>query len=261
MIIDAHNHLTEDYDLKNAGAYFRQLDKAGVDRIMICAISHERWGGNPAVLEFKRAFPERIYAFAYINVDEDDPKDIQKYQDQGFCGLKVIQSKQSYDHPDYNKYYQTASEAGLPVLFHTGFLGLRPGRYVRCNDYRPISLDTIARRFPDLRMLCAHMGNPWWDEGFLVMWKHKNIFCDMSGLSACRRDLDLWVRLYKPNGELHEALEKVVFASDQFMFGSSAYSDYYLQYHNKLFERLGAEEETRERIFHKNFETLLGRAE
>ena len=129
---------------------------------------------------------------------------------------------------------------------------------MRCNDYRPITLDTIARHFPDLRMLCAHMGNPWWDEAFLVMWKHRNIYCDMSGLSACRRDLDLWVRLFKPNGKLHEALGKLVFASDQFMFGSSKYSDLYLQYHRNLFERLGVENDLAEDIFNRNFQTLLG---
>jgi len=258
MIIDGHNHLTEDYSLKNADGYFSQLDKAGVERIMICAISHSRWGGNPAVLEFKETFPERIFAFAYINVDGDDPEDIKKYKEHGFVGLKVIQTEKPYDNAGYMKYYQIASETGMPVLFHTGFLGLRPGRYVNCDYYRPITLDTIARQCPDLRMLCAHMGNPWWDEGFLVMWKHKNIYCDMSGLSACHRDLDSWISLFKPNGQLHEAISKLIFGSDQFMFGSGSYSDYYIQYHSRLFDSLDLDVKQRTRIFHDNFHCLIG---
>lgn len=252
-IIDCHNHLTDDYDIKNVERYLADLDAAGVQRVMVCAISHTRWGGNQATLELKRHYPERIVVFAYIDVDRDPIEDVWKYKEQGFSGLKVIQTEHPYDHQKYMGHYGEASKAGMPILFHTGFLGLRPGRYVHCDYYRPITLDTIARYNPDLRMICAHMGNPWWDEGFLVMWKHKNIYCDMSGLSACRRDLELWVRLFKPNGELHEAISKLVFASDQFLFGSTGYSEQYLQYHRRLFDLLDLDSQTRDKIFSQNF--------
>ena len=260
MIIDAHNHLTDDFDLKNTEGYLSDLRRLEVARVMICAISHTRWGGNGAALEFKRRYPESIVVFAYIDVDRDPIEDVHKYKEQGFSGLKVIQTEEPYDHEKYMKYYQEAAKARMPILFHTGFLGLRPGRYVRCDHYRPITLDTIARYNPDLRMLCAHMGNPWWDEGFLVMWKHQNIFCDMSGLSACRRDLDLWVRLFKPNGQLHEAVSKLVFASDQFLFGSARYSEEYIEYHRRLFDLLGLDLKTQDRIFAGNFLSLIGQS-
>jgi predicted TIM-barrel fold metal-dependent hydrolase len=257
-IVDCHNHLTDDFNIDSADSYFVDLESAGVSRVMVCAISHTRWGGNQATLKLKRRYPERIIVFAYIDVDRDPIDDIWKYKEQGFSGLKVIQTEQRYDDQKYMKYYAEASKAEMPILFHTGFLGLRPGRYVHCDYYKPMTLDTVARYNPDLRMICAHMGNPWWDEGFLVMWKHKNIYCDMSGLSACRRDLDLWVRLFKPNGELHEATSKLVFASDQFLFGSTRYSDQYIQYHHQLFDLLGLDRESRHRILSENFLRIIG---
>jgi predicted TIM-barrel fold metal-dependent hydrolase len=257
-IVDCHNHLTDDFNIDSADSYFVDLESAGVSRVMVCAISHTRWGGNQATLKLKRRYPERIIVFAYIDVDRDPIDDIWKYKEQGFSGLKVIQTEQRYDDQKYMKYYAEAFKAEMPILFHTGFLGLRPGRYVHCDYYKPMTLDTVARYNPDLRMICAHMGNPWWDEGFLVMWKHKNIYCDMSGLSACRRDLDLWVRLFKPNGELHEATSKLVFASDQFLFGSTRYSDQYIQYHHQLFDLLGLDRESRHRILSENFLRIIG---
>jgi len=257
LIIDAHNHLTDDFDPASVERYLSSLQQAGVEKVMICPISHERWGGNRASLELAQRYSESVVAFAYIDLDRDPPADAHRYREQGYSGLKVIQTAKSYDDKRYLKHFEAASQAGLPVLFHMGFLGLRPGRFVRCDHYRPITLDTIARHCPELRMICAHMGNPWWDEAFLVMWKHSNVYCDMSGLSACRRDLELWVRLFRPNGELHEAVGKLVFASDQFLFGSAPYSNQYIGYHNRLFDLLGLDAETRERIFSGNFLHLL----
>jgi predicted TIM-barrel fold metal-dependent hydrolase len=257
VIVDAHNHLTDDFDLTGVESYLRSLQQAGVAKVMICPIDHERWGGNQTPLELRKRYPESIVAFAFIDLDRDPPEDAHRYREQGYAGLKVIQTAKPYDHEQYLKHYEAASRAGLPVLFHSGFLGLRPGRFVRCDHYRPIALDTIARHFPELRMICAHMGNPWWDEAFLVMWKHRNIYCDMSGLSACRRDLELWIRLFRPNGELHEAVAKLIFASDQFLFGSAPYSDQYLRYHRRLFDVLGLDSELREKIFSGNFLGLL----
>ncbi|MFH1760206.1 MAG: amidohydrolase family protein [bacterium] len=257
MIIDSHNHLTDDFNIDNAPSYFKQLESRGVDKIMICAVNHKIWGGNEAVKKFMDSFPEKIIGFSYIDIEKDNHEDIYKYKEQGFKGLKIIETTNPYDHNAYMKYYETASKLEMPILFHMGFLGIRPGRFVNCNNYRPITLDTIARRFPDLRMICAHMGNPWWDEGFLVMWKHKNIYCDMSGLSACRRDLSFWHKLFKPNNELHEAVFKLIFASDQFMFGSKKYDDYYIKYYEKLFSLLNLDQEKRNFIMYNNFFNII----
>ena len=105
LIVDCHNHLTDDFDIDGADEYFLELEKFGVRRVMVCAISHTRWGGNQATLDLKRRYPERISVFAYIDVDRDRVDDIWKYKEQGFSGLKVIQTEERYDDQKYMKYY------------------------------------------------------------------------------------------------------------------------------------------------------------
>ena len=45
---------------------------------------------------------------------------------------------------------------------------------------RPISLDTIACDFPELKIIGIHIGIPWHDEMIAMAWKHPNVFigCD-----------------------------------------------------------------------------------
>ena len=45
---------------------------------------------------------------------------------------------------------------------------------------RPISLDSVACDFPELKLLGIHVGIPWHDEMIAMAWKHANVFigCD-----------------------------------------------------------------------------------
>ena len=44
----------------------------------------------------------------------------------------------------------------------------------------PIQLDRIAREFPRLRMIVAHVGQPWVGETVVLLRKHPQIFADLS---------------------------------------------------------------------------------
>lgn len=46
---------------------------------------------------------------------------------------------------------------------------------------RPIYLDTIARAFPDLKIIGAHLGNPWYQEAAEVARWNPNVFFDLTG--------------------------------------------------------------------------------
>lgn len=256
-IIDAHNHLAEDYDPDAAAGHLEGLSSLGVKSVMVCALGHDTRVDNNAVLDLKNRYPEQIVPFGYVDLDGDEVGAVSELRDRGFSGLKVTRTRRGYDDDAYMAHYEQAAEARMPVLFHTGFLGLEYAKDARSDDYRPIRLDRIARRFPELGLICAHMGNPWWEEAFLVMWKHKSVYCDLSGLSAIRRDRDLWVKLFKPNGELHEACDKLIFAGDQFLFGSVPYSTEYLDFYGDLFDRLDLGTETRRNIMYRNFEALV----
>jgi predicted TIM-barrel fold metal-dependent hydrolase len=45
---------------------------------------------------------------------------------------------------------------------------------------RPIYIDEVALDFPELRIVCGHLGWPWHEEMIAVAWKHPNVFIDTS---------------------------------------------------------------------------------
>ena len=42
------------------------------------------------------------------------------------------------------------------------------------------SIDEIALKFPNLKIICGHIGFPWTQEMIGVAWKHANVFIDTS---------------------------------------------------------------------------------
>ena len=47
---------------------------------------------------------------------------------------------------------------------------------------RPIYVDDVARRHPDLKMIMAHMGHPWYEECIVVARKQPNVYCEVSAI-------------------------------------------------------------------------------
>jgi predicted TIM-barrel fold metal-dependent hydrolase len=41
---------------------------------------------------------------------------------------------------------------------------------------RPITLDSVACDFPELKLIGIHVGIPWTDEMIAMAWKHKNVY-------------------------------------------------------------------------------------
>ena len=44
----------------------------------------------------------------------------------------------------------------------------------------PVLLDKVARSFPRLRIIVAHLGQPWVEETVQLLRKHKTMFADLS---------------------------------------------------------------------------------
>src|SRR5690606_34901572 len=48
---------------------------------------------------------------------------------------------------------------------------------------RAVYVDAVANAYPDLTMILAHMGHPWYEECIVVSRKQPNVFCEVSALS------------------------------------------------------------------------------
>ena len=77
----------------------------------------------------------------------------------------------------------TACEAGVPFCTQVGHTGpLRPSETGRPIPY----IDQVALDFPELVIVCGHVGYPWTEEMVAVARKHENVYIDTSAYTIRR---------------------------------------------------------------------------
>ena len=80
------------------------------------------------------------------------------------------------DHARYYPFYAKCAELDVPIQMQVGhclrYSAERPLKSVG----RPITLDTIACDFPELKLIGIHIGWPWTEEMISVAYKHPNVY-------------------------------------------------------------------------------------
>lgn len=151
----------------------------------------------------------RLIPFANINpfLVNDLAGELERLvKEFGFGGIKVLPTYHNHYPNDARMYplYAKAQELGLPMLVHTGSSVFKGSR-IKYGD--PLLLDDVAVDFPDLTILMAHCGRPFWYEHAVWMARrHPNVYMEVSGLPA-KKLLDYFPRL-------EEVANKVVYGSD-----------------------------------------------
>jgi len=223
-IIDAHHHLgAEDGYADRLAETCRQLNVVKV--CLVCTALPGGQGANNA--RTRKAFeqyPDLLVGFGGVNMWEDDgPDQVQALHDQGFRGLKFIIPPKTYHDPSFYPTYERAQELGMPAVFHLGIVARRGSRGVRVDNnlMRPIYLDTIARDFPELTIIGAHLGNPWYEEATMSCRWNPNLYFDLSGSTLKKKTPEflgslLWwtPTTFYGDVEGRYAWEKIVFGSD-----------------------------------------------
>jgi uncharacterized protein len=85
-------------------------------------------------------------------------------------------------YPDaeiFSKLYDYAEENVLAVMFHTGDTATSSGSLKHSH---PLNLDALANHHPELRIVICHFGNPWIFDTAELIYKHPNVYADISGL-------------------------------------------------------------------------------
>lgn len=77
--------------------------------------------------------------------------------------------------------YKLCLKHDVPVIFHTGDTYSINGS-PKVKYSHPLHIDEVAADFPDLKIVIAHMGNPWLVDCSEVLYKNKNVYADLSGL-------------------------------------------------------------------------------
>lgn len=177
-----------------------------------------------------KTYPGIFIGFGVIELD--DPKVLEKidtYHKAGFKGVgEITKPLKNFHHPSYYRIYERLQELKLYVLFHTGIVNWFGGNveHSGMDRMRPAYLDIIARRFPNLTIQGAHLGNPWYTEAAEVARWDPNLFFDITGSSLLKKkdDPKFWGRIlwWRPSlSTIHSqsnaghAFGKIVFGSDE----------------------------------------------
>ncbi|MCP4376321.1 MAG: amidohydrolase family protein, partial [bacterium] len=146
-------------------ARLKSMDDAGIDVAVICTIA-TRPELTEGILRWCCSIrSERIVPFASVHPRSDDAVDwIRRIVDAGIQGIKMHSVYQDYcvDDPTLDGIYAAASDAGLIVTPHCGRDTAAPDDINRASPER---IARVIEKFPDLKLVCTHMGG-WrmWDE-------------------------------------------------------------------------------------------------
>ena len=203
MIIDLHTHLLRrDTDL--APALLEDMVRCGVDLAMwdyteaeyLCAteaadrcvvfgLRAQKTGWhapNAVVADFVRRHPGKYVYFA--SIDPAEPDCMEQLRHEHVAGARGVKLGPVYQgvHPldaRYGPIYAFCQREGLPIITHmaTTFASGVPLEYAR-----PVHMDEVACRYPQLRIVLAHLGHPWSGEALSIIRKQPNVFADLSAL-------------------------------------------------------------------------------
>ncbi len=133
------------------------------------------------VAEAVQNHPGRFFGLAGIDPTEgmEGVRALERaVKDYGFVGAHLYPHwfELAPDHAKYYPFYAKCVELDIPIQMQVGqsliYYDKRPLRSVG----RPITLDTVACDFPELKLLGIHVGIPWTDEMIAMAWKHPNVY-------------------------------------------------------------------------------------
>lgn len=170
------------------------MDRSGVWRVgLVNYVSPDVMGftdtTNTFVARYAAAAPERLLPYGGIHprYTTDPAGDVDRLVGLGIRLLKIHPPHMAFPANAYTEglaalgaVYRRCEERGLPVMIHTG-TSIFPG--ARSKYGNPLEIDDVAIDFPDLRIVMAHGGRPFWmEEAFFVLRRHPNVWLDVSGI-------------------------------------------------------------------------------
>ena len=182
---------------------------------------------------------------AAVRLAEEIKSDVKGFK------VRLGYVKASAETPVFDSLYDYAESEGLPVLFHTGDTAFSTGDL---NHSHPLTLDGLANRRERLTIVLCHFGNPWFEDVAELIYKHPNVYTDISGLIVAGAYAEKYAEWLAK-----KISEAIYFAAgaEKILFGT----DYPVSKHSEtlaLVRRLEVEERDKEKILWRNAERVFG---
>ena len=248
--LDGKVEIDPSIDVDNA---LRQLDEAGYDITVLACLKmwsyrhhHKLIIDQPeeVVAEALAKAPDRFIGAAGYNpfrIDDSLRRIEIAVREWGF--------KYVYFHPitfgiapnDRRCYplYAKCVELGIPVGFQVG----HSAEVLPSDCGRPMLVDDVAIDFPDLKINLSHTGWPWTGEFCSMIWRHPNVYGDISAYFPSSLDQELIAFMNSSRGR------------NKILYGTNGFD---LARYKADFENLPISDKTRERVLRANALEFLG---
>jgi len=181
----SHNYYQRNHAMLPLPEFIDQMDKARIDKVVLVNPAIKGIPVRPMnedVAKLLKEYPDRFIGFAGFdpNTGEQSVHEIQyAIEELGFSGIKAVSSALELDINDKTFYpcYGKAEELGIPILIHTGSVILKG---LRVKHVHPLMIDDVAFDFPDLKIICAHLGGWQYMDATNMLVHHSNVFADIS---------------------------------------------------------------------------------
>jgi len=204
MIVDVHSHyfrypehFTEEFKRESLRSRGVEIDLTvrweeyratarECDKTIVFGAKARRsgqWVDDKEVAAYVAQHPERLIGFMCLDPTQVGWRDEMEegHIDLKLKGIKLLPMYAGFSPNDraLDDLWIYASRHGLPVLLHTGttFVANAP---LACT--LPRLIDEVAIRFPEVKIVMAHLGHPWEGECIATIRKHNNVFADCSAL-------------------------------------------------------------------------------
>jgi uncharacterized protein len=219
----------------------RYGDSAGID------------GDDEVTYRAVQKYPDKFIGFAALDPRRPDYLDLlhRAIEDYGLEGVKFgpIYNGVSMLDARLEPVYKYCTQRNLPLTLH---LGTTFAQNAPVELGRPLVVDEVAQRYPDLKMIMAHMGHPWTEECIVVARKRPNVYCEISAIFY--RPWQFWNTLICAQEYRIAERDKIFWGTD-FPFSGVQESITGLREVNKPVEGTAlprVSDDTIERILHSN---------
>jgi len=141
------------------------------------------WVDDQYVADYVAAHHGRLIGFLSVDPTQTGWKEELRdgHLRLGLRGIKLLPMYAGFRPDDalLDPLWSYAQAHALPVLLHTGTTVVAQAP-LDCT--LPRRLDGVAARFPEVKIVLAHLGHPYEGECVAVIRKHPNVFADISAL-------------------------------------------------------------------------------
>ena len=213
MVIDMHAHLWNGEYENDKAEILKAVDLFRISKVYVsgigscCPDETEVKNGNDEVYRFRKAHPDCIGGYCYINpLNRNCMDELQKgIEEYGMSGMKLWVATFCDDARVF-PLVEKCIDYRVPVLIHSFYKAV--GQLE--SESTALNVAHLARRYPEAKLMMAHLGGNCY-HGLKTIAKYQNVSVDISGSPFPRDDVDYAVKMV--------GADRVLFGSD--MPGSS----------------------------------------